>query len=152
MNRYDNITNYFSGRLFQSVRDVSLFDERPFEHEFFIRISRSFPLMKQLTIFLIINHKMINNVEKEKNSNEDLSIIEYPYLTQLDLLGAHDDYVEQFLINTKMRLLNNVSLYVIHGSLERVTHNFKRDATRINCAKSIIYVQQSVMDMTILDF
>ncbi len=33
---YDDITNNFPGGLFQYVRVVSLFDEHPFEHEFFL--------------------------------------------------------------------------------------------------------------------
>jgi hypothetical protein len=37
-NYYRDITNQFPDGLFTCVREVSLFDERPFEHEFFIRI------------------------------------------------------------------------------------------------------------------
>jgi hypothetical protein len=44
---YNNITNNFPGGLFRCVRKVSLFDEHPFEHEFFLRISQSFPLLEQ---------------------------------------------------------------------------------------------------------
>jgi len=36
---YDNITNNFPGGLFKYVVEISLYDERPFEHEFFLRIS-----------------------------------------------------------------------------------------------------------------
>ncbi len=32
------------------VCKVSLFDEHPFEHEFFLRIAESFPLMEKLTV------------------------------------------------------------------------------------------------------
>lgn len=38
--QYYNITNQFPDGLFQSVREISLFDERPFEHEFFVRIAQ----------------------------------------------------------------------------------------------------------------
>ncbi|CAF3704184.1 unnamed protein product [Rotaria sp. Silwood1] len=47
---YDDITNNFSGGVFKYVRKVSLFDERPFEHEFFLRIAQSFPFMEELTV------------------------------------------------------------------------------------------------------
>jgi len=47
---YENITNNFTGGLFTCVSRVSLYDERPFEHEFFIRIAQSFPFMTSLTI------------------------------------------------------------------------------------------------------
>ncbi|CAF4136474.1 unnamed protein product [Rotaria magnacalcarata] len=40
---YLKITNNFPGGLFRCVNIVSLFDERPFEHEFFLRIAQSFP-------------------------------------------------------------------------------------------------------------
>jgi hypothetical protein len=36
---YDNITNNFPGGLFKCIRKISLFDESPFEHEFFIGIA-----------------------------------------------------------------------------------------------------------------
>ncbi len=46
---------------------------------------------------------------------------------------AHDDYVEQFLIDTKTCLLNNVYLYINYKILEKIIWDFKRDETRINC-------------------
>ncbi|CAF4595661.1 unnamed protein product, partial [Rotaria magnacalcarata] len=42
---YEYITNNFPDGLFKYVREVSLYDERPFEHEFFIKIAKSFPFM-----------------------------------------------------------------------------------------------------------
>lgn len=39
--------NRFPGGRFNHVRRVSLYDEKPFENEFFVRIERSFPLMEQ---------------------------------------------------------------------------------------------------------
>ncbi|CAF4588253.1 unnamed protein product, partial [Rotaria sp. Silwood2] len=58
---------------------VSLHDERPFEHEFFLRIAQSFPFMKELTL---INKKPQKN--KLNNENQDLLIIKYPHLTKLN--------------------------------------------------------------------
>ncbi|CAF1050214.1 unnamed protein product [Rotaria magnacalcarata] len=43
---YHNITNNFPGGLFKYVRQVSLYDEYPFEHDFFLRITQSFPCME----------------------------------------------------------------------------------------------------------
>jgi hypothetical protein len=37
--KYNNITNNFPGGLFKCVREILLYDERPFEYEFFIEIS-----------------------------------------------------------------------------------------------------------------
>jgi len=88
----------------------------------------------------LINNKPQNHkrYRKSKNNNENLSIIEYPHLTHLNLDEAHDDYVEQFLFDTKICLSNDLALYINYQQLKRVTHNFKRNATRINCSK-IIY-------------
>ncbi len=43
MKYYKNIINSFPGGLFKYVREIFLFDERPFEHEFFIQIAQAFP-------------------------------------------------------------------------------------------------------------
>jgi hypothetical protein len=123
---YNNITNNFRGGLFQCVRDISLFDERPFEQEFFLLIAKSFPRIEELTL---------HNQEPQKKNNQQASIIEYPHLIRLDLFRSHENYVEQFLDNTKTCLLNDIYLRVDYNSLQRVTDNFTRDATRINCTK-----------------
>ncbi|CAF1443128.1 unnamed protein product [Rotaria sordida] len=131
---YRNITNNFPGGLFKYVTEVSLFDEQPFEHEFFLQIQKSFPFMKELTV---INQKPQNKKQYEnfKNYDQTLSIIKYPHLTLLNLDCVHDDYIEQFLFDTKMSLSNNLYLIIDYQSLARVTHNFQRNITRINCAK-----------------
>ncbi|CAF1458841.1 unnamed protein product [Rotaria sordida] len=121
---YDDITNNFPGGLFKCVREVSLFDERPFEHEFFLQIAQSFPFMETLTL---------NNRKPQKNDNQQWSIIEYPCLITLDIVQVHENYVEQFLNNTKTCLPKNVNLHIDYISLQKVTNNFTRDATRMNC-------------------
>ncbi|CAF3370041.1 unnamed protein product, partial [Rotaria sp. Silwood2] len=79
----------FSGGLFKCVYEVSLFDDRPFEHEFFVRIAQAFPLLKKLSM---INRTPQN--QRTKNNNEYLSIIEYLHLIELDFLDVNDDYLE----------------------------------------------------------
>jgi hypothetical protein len=149
---YDKITNNFPGRLFECVRIVSLFDERPFEHEFFLRIAQSFPIMKKL---IVNNRKAQKNKQckKSENEKENLSIIEYHHLNELSLIGAHEDYHEEFLLDTKTCLPTGVSLRINHRPLTKVTHNFERDATRINCSKinylfgkNVIRLPQHVKD------
>ncbi|CAF4683217.1 unnamed protein product, partial [Rotaria sp. Silwood2] len=95
---YINITNNFRGELFMSVTNVLLYDEYEFEYEFFLRISKSFPFMKELTIK---NRKALNKKQfiKSNNDNKILPIIEYSKLKLLDLFDSHDDYVELFLFN-----------------------------------------------------
>ncbi|CAF3123260.1 unnamed protein product [Rotaria sp. Silwood2] len=134
MSYYGDITNNFPGGLFNYVRVVSLRDEYPFEHDFFLRIVQSFPFMEELTV---INRKSQNRKYSYElnNDNRSLSLIEYYFLLELDLLNVHDDYIEEFLFDTKTYFQNNVLLRIKCESLQRVTHNFTRDTTRINCAK-----------------
>ncbi|CAF1380761.1 unnamed protein product [Rotaria sordida] len=134
MERFEDITNNFPGGLYPYVRIVSLYDEHPFEHEFFIRIAQSFPFMEKLTI----NNRYAQN-QKESykliNDKSNLSIVKYNYLIELYIDRAHDDYIEEFLCNTKTYFQNNILLDIHYEALERVTHNFTRDSTRINCMK-----------------
>ncbi|CAF4720034.1 unnamed protein product, partial [Rotaria sp. Silwood2] len=76
MRRYEDVTNNFPGGLYRYVRVVSLYDEYPFEHEFFIRIAQSFPFMEKLTI----NNRYAQNQKesyKLMNDNSNLSIAKY---------------------------------------------------------------------------
>ncbi|CAF5071394.1 unnamed protein product, partial [Rotaria sp. Silwood1] len=134
LKEYNKITNNFSGGLFECVREISLFDERPFEHDFFLRIAQSFPLIEELTL---INQKPRKNKQctKSKDDEQDFSIIKYSHLYYLNLCEAHEDYIEQFLDHTKTYLPNNMDLVADHELLKKVTHNFKRNTTRINCSK-----------------
>ncbi|CAF1486971.1 unnamed protein product [Rotaria sp. Silwood1] len=143
---YDNITNNFRGGLFKSVLKLSLVDERPFEREFFLRIAKSFPCVKELHV---------HNQEPQKNDNQQWSIIEYSYLIQLDLLKTHENYVEQFLNNTKLSLLHNIYLRVDYDTLQRVTDNFTNDTTRMNCSKIkylILYNQPEFCSPNLKDY
>ena len=128
MTYYNNITNNFPGGLYEYVREVSLFDEKPFEHEFFLRIQKSFPVMERLWV----NNKKPQN---RKELNENFALIQYSSLLEIHIGNVHDDYIEEFLFDTKTHLSKNVNLYIKYESLERVTHNFTRESTRINCTK-----------------
>jgi hypothetical protein len=88
---YRSITNDFPGELFKCVREISLRDERPFEHDFFLRIAQSFPFIKKLILY---------NKEPQQNN----------YLMEINLKHAHKDYVDQFLNEKKTCLLYNVNL------------------------------------------
>ncbi|CAF4409010.1 unnamed protein product [Rotaria socialis] len=113
-----------------SIHIRSLFDDRSFEHEIFVRIAQAFPLLEKLSM---INRTPQNR--NTKNKNEPLLIIEYHHLLELDFLNVNDDYLEQFLIKTKTYSPNNVCLYANYESLKRVTNCFRRVATRANAAK-----------------
>jgi hypothetical protein len=68
-------------------------------------------------------------------TNEEHLIIKYSHLTELNLSDVHDDYVEQFLDDTKTCLPKNIKFISTYDCLQRVTHNFTREITRINCTK-----------------
>ncbi|CAF1238976.1 unnamed protein product [Adineta ricciae] len=126
----DRITNSFQGRLFNCVREVSLFDDRPFEHEFFVRIAHAFPFLEQLTV-----SNETPQEQKLNSNNREFPIIQYPRLIELDFTNVHDDYIEQFLLDTKTCLPQNMTLYISYDSLKRVTRNFRRATMRVNCCQ-----------------
>lgn len=130
MKYYHRLTNRFPGGLFKFVNDVLLFDERPFTYEVFRLIAEAFPFLQRLTI-----ENRSKQKRKRSKKSKFITSIQFPHMTHLDLAEAHMDYVELFLDHTKFSLLNSIELYVEYRSLQRVTQNFTRDTTRINCAQ-----------------
>ena len=128
---YDDITNQFSGGLFLSVRKVSLVDEHPFEHEFFLRIAQSFPLMEEL----IVKNKKPQQRKRFQVSTNNNKIIIYSNLVFLNLLYAHKDYYEQFVFDTKTCLPNKINISVDYRLMRKITRNFRRRLTQNNSAK-----------------
>jgi len=126
---YIYVTNNFPSVLCRSVREIVLHDERPFEYEFFLRTSHSFPFVEKLFL------SNCNRPKKHYLDNQDLSMIKFHHLTYLSLYGAHDDYIELFLDGTKTSLLKNIHLNVCSKALERVTCRFTSHTTRINYEK-----------------
>jgi hypothetical protein len=134
---FDSLTsigNIFPPIIFVHVTELALRDEVPFEHEFFIRIARSFPLLKKLHLFNSQSQSQMSN-NCNSNDNQLYSVVEYPYLISLRILVSHIDYVEQFLNQTKTNLPHLTKLIVDYDQLAIVTNNFTRDITRRNCAK-----------------
>ncbi|CAF1230165.1 unnamed protein product, partial [Rotaria sordida] len=128
MKYYDDITNNFPGGLFKYVQTVELFDDRPFEYEFFRQIAQSFPFMKNLSV---INDKPQKNKlyrKSKKVDNQDLSIIEYPHLIRLHLYQAHDDYVEQFLVDTEISSNNTSSTNTLSSTEEPLLPTWQASA------------------------
>jgi hypothetical protein len=79
----------------------------------------------------------LHNYEPQQINDLQWILIEYRYLTTLDLISTHQNYVEQFLNNTKTYLVKNFYLRACYKSLQKATHDFTRDETRVNCAKII---------------
>ncbi|CAF4100424.1 unnamed protein product [Rotaria sordida] len=132
------ITHSFPGGMFMNVRILLMcdIDNNSFEHDFFARISRSFPLLSNLTI--------ANTTPQNKNRSQQLfkpeetsSIIEYSHLDELIFspVSTHIDYVEEFLCNLNTRLPCLSKFHVKYEHLVTVTENFTRNTTRMNCAK-----------------
>ncbi|CAF1563038.1 unnamed protein product, partial [Rotaria sp. Silwood1] len=120
LKEYNMITNNFQGGLFECVREISLFDEQPFEHEFFLLIAQSFLLIKKLTLN---NQKPRKNKQytKSKDDEQDFSIIKYSHLIYLNLYEAHEDYIELFLDHTKTYLPSNMDLAIDYELLKKAT-------------------------------
>ncbi|CAF4279838.1 unnamed protein product, partial [Rotaria sordida] len=100
-NRLQNIGNIFPDTAFKYVTKLWVVDVMPFNHEFFIRISRSFPSLDKL-------HVTSSKLQLSCNMNAFLSddsqsylIAKYPHLTSPDVMNANVDCIEEFLNETK---------------------------------------------------
>jgi len=138
---YYNITNNFFGGLFKSVHEISLHDEHPFEHDFFLQIAESFPRLKKLTLI---------NDKPQQNKHLHHKIIQYHHLVNINLAEAHEDYIDEFLNEKKILLLNLVHFHIHYGKLKTITNDFTRDETRLNCSK-IIHLKLSDKTEDFLD-
>ena len=131
MNDIYEITYGFQGNLCKNVRILYLVDHvYPFEHEFFLRVARSFPLITHLTV---LNNRFRNNVDE---SNDHISsVVEFRYLISLTIHYQRVIYLDQFLVYTNTHLPNLIDLSISYNNLITVTENFQRDITRHNCSK-----------------
>ena len=129
--KYQYVSNNFPREIFLNVRQVSLFDERPFEHSFFLRLAQSFPSMRTL---IVKNEaaQMEKHHQQSCSKNERVPMIRYPSLRSLHLLRVHDDYVEQFFFDTRTVFSDEMHVSMHSSQLKRVTHDFSREETRIN--------------------
>jgi hypothetical protein len=131
-NRIGLIGNSFTNTIFKNVTCLCVCDGIPFEHEFFVRVARCFPLLQSL---IIVNCKAqsTDSAKSEHDNNGSFEIVQYLHLTSLDFAPAHIDYVEQMLNESKTRLPCLTELQIDYDQLKTVTNNFTRDATRLNC-------------------
>jgi hypothetical protein len=86
-----------------------------------------------------INIRVLRIIDFVHSFEQASSIIEYSRLTELIFSDEHIDDVEQFLSNLNTCLPCLSKLHVEYEHLRIVTENFKRNATRTNCAK-VIYI------------
>ncbi|UJR30211.1 hypothetical protein I4U23_017749 [Adineta vaga] len=130
-----DIDNGFPNMIFNNVTSLLVQDVIAFKHEFFIRIARSFPLLKSLSIINFKPQSSYNIDTGTRDKNESNSIIEYPYLTALDTRYAHKHYLEQFLNGTKAFVPCLIELSVESRQLKTVTMDFRRLDIQRTCAK-----------------
>ncbi len=132
--RLENIRNQFPYVVLHNVTHLSAYDTVPMKHEFFMRISRAFPMLK---CFVLVNEtpQTWNHNKRESDGNSLYSVIEYSHLISLNIIRVNEDYVHQFLLETRTYLPHLTELKVMYDRLKIVTMNFTSDATRRNCSK-----------------
>jgi hypothetical protein len=131
---YHYVSNSFASEVFSNVQHITCYDERPFEHSFFLRLAHSFPSMRVLTL---TNQaaQLEKACQQPCDEKERLPVVRYPSLRKLELLEVHDDYVEQFLFETRTFFSNGMHVCNDRSQMKRVTKDFMRDETRLNCSK-----------------
>ncbi|CAF0798981.1 unnamed protein product [Adineta steineri] len=131
-----DLGNRFPSIVFSYVTYLVIRDIIPFEHEFFMRIARFFPLLKHLCIRNKKSQELDGLMTFSSDNCQLHSIIEYPHLAILDVKFSDTDYVEQFLNETKTFIpcLTELGVSFV-DDLKAVTKDFTREETRRNCSK-----------------
>ncbi|CAF1214485.1 unnamed protein product [Adineta steineri] len=145
----DDIQNTFKD--FKDNEIISYVDNFPMSNKIGCRMysypyrwtNQAFPNVKKL--------RLENEQPQKKKNHGDSSITTYFHLTELHLLFAHDDYIEEFLTDSKTYLPNTVDLIVEYKAIQRLTENFTRSTTQINCSKLIRLYLYEDDDQIILD-
>ncbi|CAF3609710.1 unnamed protein product [Rotaria socialis] len=84
-NEFLFMSNCFQGGRFDTVRLLSMRDERPFEHKLFQIISQDFPFLRQLIIR--------NDIPQKNGQHHSCTLITFNHLLTLDILSVHNDCV-----------------------------------------------------------
>jgi hypothetical protein len=153
--RLEQITSRFPSIVFDTVTHLNVYDIVPLKHEFFMRISRNFPLLK---CFSMTNYMSQSSIYEglgdiwESDENPSNSVIEYPHLISLDITDVHMDYIAQFLLETKTHLPCLAELKVNYKNLKTVTMNFTREAMRRNCSKVKRLIVEKYLSKNALEY
>ncbi|CAF4439699.1 unnamed protein product, partial [Rotaria magnacalcarata] len=126
-----SIGTIFPNIVFNNVIELSVHDVVPFEHKFFLRIAKAFPLLRNFYVSDLSS--LSYNAKKSSDNILSYQIVEYPYLTLLDIARTNTTYVEQFLNETKTHLPSLAELRVGYDDLRIITEDFTREVTRRNC-------------------
>ncbi|CAF4398270.1 unnamed protein product [Rotaria socialis] len=118
--RLNMITNQFPTIIFDYVTHLHVFDVVSLKHEFFIRISRAFPMLQFFSLVNIMFQSWdVNEWQYDNNST---------FLQLLNILILYH-------LTSRAHLPRLAELKVSYDQLKMVTMNFTRDATRRNCSK-----------------
>ena len=130
------ITSHFPGGLFINVRHVFIFDMHyPFEHDFFVMLASSFPLLTSLAV-MGTRPQQKKRMERSDDTDSIDPVVKWNHLDDLSFscVGGHMDYAEQFLVYGNTLLPRLRKLQINYEWLVMITENFTRDATRRNCS------------------
>ena len=143
--RLERIGNNIPNIVFNSVTHLKLWDKNAFKHEFFVRLARAFPFVKNLSIWNI-KPAYLEIPEFHLRDKDWCSLVEYPHLISLDIDSVHFSYAEHFLNETDTHLPRLTELKIGYEALKMVTKDFTNNKMRRNCAK----VKQLIIDKQIV--
>jgi len=128
-----SIGHQFPKIIFDSVIDLWISSDVSFEHEFFLRVAKYFPMLKHFYV-MTLNSNFLNKNKSFDDTRRDEPIVEYPHLVLLDLTRTDVDVIDELLNENKTRLPRLNYLSVRYEDLRITTQDFTREATRRNCA------------------
>ena len=108
-------------------------NEGPFDHGFFVRVARCFPVLRLFHVeegYAELEHP----ADFHRPTHPD-QVIEFPLVDSLHLYTATRHGIEQMLNENLTRLPRLARLTIISKDLSTVTQNFTRQETRRNCAR-----------------
>ncbi|CAF1054936.1 unnamed protein product [Adineta ricciae] len=123
---FHHLNNSFQcqGYTFDQVRLLTMSDQKPYEKEFFRKVSQYFPFLNHLVIF---------NTKAPKGEENTSTPITFTHLTELNLCRSHPDYAKQFLLKDTTALPCLKKLHVEYDSLALLTNYFTLDVENLNC-------------------
>lgn len=124
--RLEHIGNNIPNIVFNSITHLKLEDKNAFKHKCFIRLTRAFPFLINLSIWNI-KSRFLEIPEYHLRDKDWCSIVEYLHLISLDIEYVNIDYVEYLLNETKAHLSRLTELIVTYENWKMVTKNFTRD-------------------------
>lgn len=139
------IGNTFPDIIFHFVVFLKIHEVNALQHEFFLRLARSFPLLNELHV-TCFEPQTWNRKKFHYDNDQSYSIIEFPRLTSLNLFNTDADYLEQFLNKKKTHVPRLIELTPYYSQLLFVMKNFTRESTQHTCAQ----IQRLILQETIV--